>query len=66
MQIWIASEMEEELDATDKEILMDNVKIIGSLGTETYNIDNGLLTLILSGNISVIIITHIYSEHANI
>ncbi len=46
--------MEEELDATNKEILIDNIRIVAAIGVESYTIDNALLKLISAENDSVI------------
>jgi hypothetical protein len=45
--------MEEELDATNKDILIDNIRIIATIGVETYNVDNALLKLKSADNVSV-------------
>ena len=53
---WIATEIEAELDASDLDIISNNLRIIEQLDKETYNIDMGLLDLIKDKNYSVNII----------
>lgn len=49
---WIATEIEAELDASDLDIISNNLRIIEQLDKETYNIDMGLLDLIKDKNYS--------------
>jgi len=43
---WLVLQLEEELDATDEEIIRNNVSLVESFGVETYRIDVGLLNLL--------------------
>lgn len=42
---WLILQLEEELDATDDEIIENNLGLIASFGVETYRIDVGLLNI---------------------
>ncbi|CAF0708647.1 unnamed protein product [Brachionus calyciflorus] len=48
---WIQYQLEEELDATDSEILADNIKLLPNFCTENFKIDNQLLNILASKNI---------------
>lgn len=45
LQNWIRTQLEEELDATDQDILTDNIRLISEFCSETYNLDNQLLNI---------------------
>ncbi len=43
---WLLTQLEEELDTADDEIISNNIKLIDSFQCETYRIDIGLLNII--------------------
>ena len=42
---WLILQLEEELDATEDQIIENNLGLIASFGIETYRIDVGLLNI---------------------
>jgi hypothetical protein len=45
--------MEEELDAQDKEILKNNVRIVSTIGLENYTIDSAMFKVLTGEGIAV-------------
>lgn len=45
---WIVAQLEEELDATNPTINLNNIKLLSQFGIETYNIDLALVHLLSS------------------
>lgn len=43
---WSIMQLEDELDATDEQIVQNNLGLVASFGVETYRIDLGLLNII--------------------
>jgi hypothetical protein len=51
---WTVDQLEEELDATNPMILKNNITLITVIGVENFNIDNSLVNIITSDDVSVI------------
>ena len=43
---WLLTQLEDELDGTNFDIILNTVGIVSAYGIETYNIDLGLLNLL--------------------
>lgn len=43
---WMVSQLEDELDGTNAEIISNSCKLVNALGIETYSIDNSMLNLL--------------------
>lgn len=47
---WVQSQLEEELDATDFDILANNINMLPSFCDENFNLDNQLLNVLNTPN----------------
>ena len=44
---WLITQLEEELDATENTIIANNLDLVASFNIESYNIDAGLVNIII-------------------
>jgi len=49
---WVIQQLEEELDATDEDIIRNNLSLVESFGSETYRVDVGLVNLLKKEELS--------------
>jgi hypothetical protein len=58
---WMVSQLEDELDGTNAEIISNSCKLVNALGIETYSIDTSMLNLLSNQTaLQSVYITRIY------